>query len=314
MRICCCENGDGLRMGLVPTGAAVDVGIQGEWIREIGDLSTTPAHRVLDCTRLFVGARFHRYAFALGSGPPGGAAIVAQDPDGGDTGRCLGQDEASSGGPHPTGTTSPGSRRSSRWLLGDYPMAWPLQRVEEYLRLLHRRNHGQRLLSCAPRGASLVGDGNSRSGRRRLRECEAMWRASCGSPFRRGPSGVSTGLIYPPCIYAAQEELLVLARTTAETGGFWVVHLRKRGEPLCGGPAGDVGISPGPRAVRSTYPISRWGVGRTFTRQTVSCDAGARRLATDWRSPSTSIRMPPGRRRFPPVFPDGRSPEAPRRR
>jgi N-acyl-D-amino-acid deacylase len=205
-------------------GARVDVGIQGEWIREIDDLSTTPAHRVLDCAGLFVAPGFidmHSHSDLDLLVEPQSSPKIRM----GVTLEVLGQDGISVAPIRPAHV--PRVKAQLGWLLGDYPMAWPWQRVEEYLRLLHRRTTVN-VSYLVPHGALRWWAMGFEERPATPQECEAM----CGllrESIQEGAIGVSTGLIYPPCIYAGQEELLALAKTTAETGGFWVVHLRNEG-------------------------------------------------------------------------------------
>ena len=41
-----------------------------------------------------------------------------------------------------------------------------------------------------------------------------------------GAVGLSTGLTYPPGMYASAEELIALCKTVAECGGVYVTHVR----------------------------------------------------------------------------------------
>jgi N-acyl-D-amino-acid deacylase len=50
--------------------------------------------------------------------------------------------------------------------------------------------------------------------------------------LRGGAVGLSTGLIYAPCIYSDTEELIELCRVSAENGGVFVVHIRNEGDTL----------------------------------------------------------------------------------
>jgi len=47
-----------------------------------------------------------------------------------------------------------------------------------------------------------------------------------GTAMQEGAFGFSTGLIYPPCLYAEEKEFVALAEETARHGGFFVVHMR----------------------------------------------------------------------------------------
>ena len=50
--------------------------------------------------------------------------------------------------------------------------------------------------------------------------------------MKEGGCGFSTGLIYPPGMYADRKELVALCRTTSENGGFFVVHMRNEADFL----------------------------------------------------------------------------------
>jgi N-acyl-D-amino-acid deacylase len=50
-----------------------------------------------------------------------------------------------------------------------------------------------------------------------------------GQAMREGAFGLSTGLKYPPGAYARVDEVIALARTASEAGGFYSSHLREEG-------------------------------------------------------------------------------------
>jgi N-acyl-D-amino-acid deacylase len=47
-----------------------------------------------------------------------------------------------------------------------------------------------------------------------------------------GALGLSTGLIYPPGVFARTEEIIALAKAAAEHGGIYMTHMRDEGERL----------------------------------------------------------------------------------
>ena len=49
-----------------------------------------------------------------------------------------------------------------------------------------------------------------------------------------GAFGMSTGLIYAPCVYADRHELIYLNRIVAKHGGVFVTHMRANGPHLVG--------------------------------------------------------------------------------
>lgn len=47
-----------------------------------------------------------------------------------------------------------------------------------------------------------------------------------------GAIGLSTGLIYPPGVYASTDEIVALAEVAAEAGGFYASHIRSEGDSV----------------------------------------------------------------------------------
>ena len=218
-----------LRNGTVfdGTGAAgfrADVGIQGEWIGEIGDLSRTPAHRVLDCTGLYVTPGFidmHTHSDLDLFVDPKSSPKVRM----GVTLEVLGQDGISVAPMRPEHV--PQVKAQLGGILGDHPIEWQWQRVGEYLRLLHRRTTVN-VSYLVPHGALRWWVMGFEARAATPQELDAMC-ALLRESIQEGAVGISTGLIYPPCVYADWNELVALATTAAKAGGFWVVHIRNEG-------------------------------------------------------------------------------------
>lgn len=62
-------------------------------------------------------------------------------------------------------------------------------------------------------------------------EIDEMKRLLRGA-MEQGALGLATGLIYPPGVYAAIDELIELARVVAEFGGIYSSHMRSEGDDL----------------------------------------------------------------------------------
>ncbi len=116
-------------------------------------------------------------------------------------------------------------------LNGDPPIDWDWRSLSEYL---------DRLEAAKPsiNVATLVGHGNVRllavgmENRKPTQgELEEM-RELVASAMEDGAYGMSTGLIYPPCVYADTSELTELCKVVAEQGGVFVVHMRNEGNRL----------------------------------------------------------------------------------
>ena len=50
--------------------------------------------------------------------------------------------------------------------------------------------------------------------------------------MEQGARGVSTGLIYPPCVYQSQEEMVEMCKVAQQYGGIFDVHLRSESDGL----------------------------------------------------------------------------------
>ena len=218
-----------LRSGMVFDGTGVDgfladVGIQGEWIREIGELSRVPARRIMDCTGLTVTPGFidmHTHSDLDLLVDPYSSPKVRM----GVTLEVLGQDGISVAPMRPEHVTQ--VKRQLAGLLGDHPIEWRWRRVGDYLALLDRRT-AVNVSYLVPHGALrwwVVGFDDRPATPQEIDAMCALLRES----IEEGAVGTSTGLIYPPCVYAGWDELVALATTTAKVGGFWVVHIRDEG-------------------------------------------------------------------------------------
>ena len=122
-------------------------------------------------------------------------------------------------------------RRYLSGLNGNPDIEWDWRSLGEYL---------ARLAAARPsvNVASLVGHGNIRLAAMGMEnrkpttaELDKMKRLLDES-LREGAIGLSTGLIYPPCVYSDTAELTELCKVTAAHRGVFVVHMRNEGDKL----------------------------------------------------------------------------------
>jgi len=120
----------------------------------------------------------------------------------------------------------------------------------------------------------LVGHGNVRAmvlgltARSPGPEDLARMREHVREAMRAGAFGLSTGLIYVPGVFAGRGEVIELARTAAEFGGFYATHLRSEADRLIDAvvEAVEVGRASGARVQISHHKASgrhNWGLVRT---------------------------------------------------
>jgi N-acyl-D-amino-acid deacylase len=122
-------------------------------------------------------------------------------------------------------------RRYLSGLNGDPKIEWNWRSFSEYLARLDAAKPSVNV-------AALVGHGNLRlaamgmeNRKPKKAELNKMKRLLDRS-LKEGGIGLSTGLIYPPCVYADTEELTELCKVSAAHRGVFVVHMRNEGEKL----------------------------------------------------------------------------------
>jgi N-acyl-D-amino-acid deacylase len=116
-------------------------------------------------------------------------------------------------------------------LNGDPPIDWTWRSFGDYLDVIERSRPSVNV-------AGLVGHGNLRllamgmddrdPTKIELNEMTVILKES----LIQGALGLSTGLIYAPCIFSKKNELVELCKVTAQLGGVFVVHIRNEGEKL----------------------------------------------------------------------------------
>jgi len=122
------------------------------------------------------------------------------------------------------------ARRQLAGLLGDPDVPWDWRSVGDYLALLDRGAalHTSYLVPHGAVRAAAMGLDDRAPTDEELARMVAL----VGRGMEEGALGMSTGLIYPPCCYAATDELVALCREVARRDGVFVVHMRSESDRI----------------------------------------------------------------------------------
>ena len=187
-----------------------DIGVRGDTIVTIGDLSQQAASKTLDAHEQIVSPGF---IDLLGQSQ----SAVMTDPHLEAKVRQGVTTEVTGEG------TSPGPSKDGKWrTLGDYFTAL--------------EKNGSALNFALFVGASnpreiIIGDINRPATADELRQMEAI----VDQAMRDGAIGLSTSLIYLPAMYSTTDEIIALARVAARYGGVYFTHMRDEGEHIDSG-------------------------------------------------------------------------------
>ncbi len=108
---------------------------------------------------------------------------------------------------------------------------WPWRTIGQYLDQLSSNGIPLNLATLAPHGPirmSAMGLAKGAPSRAQLKKMCALTEQA----MKDGALGLSTGLIYPPGMYSAPQELEALARVVADHGGIYTSHIRGSSETL----------------------------------------------------------------------------------
>ncbi|MEQ9104641.1 MAG: amidohydrolase family protein [Rhodothermales bacterium] len=222
----------------LPAGTVADIGIKGDRIAAIGDLSGADAARRLDVTGMVVAPGFiDSHSHATGSSPSGSALVQ----------RPLAENYIRQG----VTTVMGGQDGSSTLDIGGF-LAW-LDQDPAALNVGLLIGHG------SIRGAVVGQDDRAAT----PEEMERM-KSLVAKAMQDGAFGLSSGLEYTPGYFADAREVAVLAGPAAAAGGLYISHIRDEGGRLLESVREviDVAAAAGIRAQVTHHKVigkGRWG-------------------------------------------------------
>jgi len=220
-----------LKGGLIIDGSApdvhprqMDIAVKGDSIKEMGELSHVKAVRTIDVKGLivcpgFIDTHAHSEFALLADGRAEGK--ISQGVTTEINGNC-GMSAAPLYGPALEQRESElnAIRIKERW-----------SSFSEYFSLLEKRKFGTNFMTLAGHGnirASVIGYEDRPPSRSDMEKMLALLR----SAIDEGAKGLSTGLIYPPGLYAGTSEIIKLSREAAKRKGIYATHMRSEGDNL----------------------------------------------------------------------------------
>jgi N-acyl-D-amino-acid deacylase len=209
--------------GALPRPA--DVAIEGERILAVERLPGAEAGHVIDATGLAVAPGFidmHSHADFVLPGLPTADSKVHQ----GFTLEVVGNCGAS-----PAPLTPLRRQDVIDTALTVPPLRWDWTSFGSYLDRLREAGTSLNVAALVGHGTVRIAGMGTGDGRPGPAELEAM-QAVVRQAMEEGAVGLSTGLIYPPGVFADTEEIVALARTAGDAGGFYASHIRGEGDTL----------------------------------------------------------------------------------
>jgi len=108
-------------------------------------------------------------------------------------------------------------------------VTWEWSNFDEYTRFLERQGLVANTAHLIGHGAVRVGVMGYDPGKPNSEQMERM-KSLVREAMRQGTFGMSSGLIYPPGMWASTEEFIELSKVIAEYGGFYASHIRGHSE------------------------------------------------------------------------------------
>jgi len=202
-----------------------DVAVAGGRVRQVGRLKPRPGVRTIDIRDHIIAPGFvdmHAHSdLALLTHPMAEAKLMQ-----GVTTEVIGQDGLSFAPASPAATDVVRSQTAS-WNGEPEAVTWRSLSVRDYLGLLDQRT-SVNVAYLLPHGTirlSVMGPGDREPTHNEILEMQHLVRQG----ISEGAVGLSTGLSYPPAMFASAAELTALCQEAATMGGFFSPHHRSYG-------------------------------------------------------------------------------------
>ena len=208
------------------TGSApyrADVGIKGDVVTRIGDLSRAKAATVVDATGMAVSPGFiNMLSWSVDTLIVDGRSMGELKQ--GVTTQIFGEGDS-------MGPLNERTKKQAQDDQGDlkYDIKWAT--LSEYLQFLEKKGVSQNVASFI--GATtirryVIGDEDKQPTPAQMQQMRDLVRTE----MEHGALGIGTSLIYPPAFYAKTDELIEMCKVAAEYKGKYISHMRSEGNQL----------------------------------------------------------------------------------
>lgn len=209
-------------------GFIADLGIVQDKIEEIGNLEFFKSEKVINAAGKVVCPGFidtHSHSSLLLFKDPFLAPKVRQ----GITTELIAQDGM---GPAPVSSdTISVWNKTMRGLEGESDIEWSWRSVADYLDRIDQLNLGPNIAYLAPHGNIRMVSMGLHDNKPTEKEMRYM-KDNLMKCIDEGAFGMSTGMIYPPCIYAEIDELIELGKILKDMGAIYITHQRNEGDNI----------------------------------------------------------------------------------
>lgn len=122
-------------------------------------------------------------------------------------------------------------KKAMAGLEGEYDFEWTWRSVDDYLKTVEKLDLGPNIAYLAPHGnIRMVSMGLDN--RKPTKEEQELMNKELQKAFDEGAFGMSTGMIYPPCVYANVDEFIELGKVIKKNDGVFVTHQRSEADSM----------------------------------------------------------------------------------
>jgi N-acyl-D-amino-acid deacylase len=237
-----------------------DMGIVGETIKKIGEIKKFDTEKTIDANSMIIAPGFidiHSHSDIPVLVDPEVHSKIRQGVTTEVVGNC-----GSSAAPMNASLKEYREKYARTRVPDDFKFDW--ESMADYLNKIESQGSGFNVASFVGHGTirqNVMGHNASKPTKEELEEMKKL----VANAMKDGAWGMSTGLIYPPSVFAETEEIIELSKIVANYSGIYASHIRGEGESLLEAivEAGEIGEKSGTPVQIAHFKASgkpNWGM------------------------------------------------------